>query len=161
MTPSARSRLSDVGAPLRNQGVGHEAIAALRSITKSLDRVKRVFVYYPRLQRVQEYVFTHVDNPISLRDVALVAACDRRWFCTYFRERVAMTFGQWTRLVRAQRACHILATCDCSIAETAALVGFRSVRTFERVFYSLLGMAPGAFKRAVSPVTSWSASPVK
>lgn len=94
----------------------------------------RAPAYYPRLTRVVQYVAARVGDPLSLAEIAKVACLERKYFSTYFRSKVGMTFTQWLRLVRVKRAMELMRTSDRSIGQVARNAGFRDVRTFERAF---------------------------
>ena len=109
------------------------------------------FAYYPRLQRVRAYVLTHLAEGISLQDGARVAGYEGTYFCAWFHKRAGLPFMKWVRLLKVRQACTMLSSRDCSIAEVAQAVGFRSVRTFERAFRSAMRLSPRAFKVMARP----------
>jgi two-component system, response regulator YesN len=110
-----------------------------------------IFSYYPRLQRVREYVQRNIESPISLRDAAEAANLERKYFSSFFHARVGVTFKHWLTVQRIQQAMVILSAHDESICQAAHLSGFRDVRTFERAFKRYAGVTPLAFKTSVRP----------
>ena len=58
-----------------------------------------VFDYYPRLNRLREYVEQSYSAPIPLKKAASIAALESSYFSTYFRAKVGITFTEWLRQV--------------------------------------------------------------
>jgi AraC family transcriptional regulator len=105
------------------------------------------FEYYPRLRRVKEHVERHLAEPLSLADVAGVAALSEKYFSTFFRARTGVRFAAWLRRLRIQRAMELLRCRDESITEIAWSTGFRDLRTFERNFKKQVSVSPSTYKR--------------
>ena len=110
-----------------------------------------VFDYYPRLNRLREYVEQSYSEPISLGKAAGIAALESSYFSSYFRAKVGITFTDWLRHVRVTKAMEPLKAKDFSITEVAYKVGFRELRTFERAFKRYALKTPREFKKSVLP----------
>jgi AraC-like DNA-binding protein len=110
-----------------------------------------IFTYYPRLERVRKYVERNIESPISLKEAADAANLERKYFSSFFRARVGVTFKQWLTVQQIEQAMVILSAHDESISQVAYRSGFRDVRTFERAFKRLAGVTPSVFKAAVRP----------
>jgi AraC-like DNA-binding protein len=110
-----------------------------------------VFNYYPRLNRLRDYVEQSYSEPIPLERAASVAALESSYFSSYFRAKVGITFTDWLRQVRVEKAMDLMKTRDFSITEVADEVGFGDLRTFERAFKKHTRMTPREFKKSVAP----------
>ena len=110
-----------------------------------------VFDYYPRLNRLREYVEQSYSEPISLGNAASIVALESSYFSTYFRAKVGITFTEWLRLVRIEKAIELMKARDFSITEVADAVGFVSLGAFERAFKKYRRMTPLQFKKSVRP----------
>ncbi len=110
-----------------------------------------VFDYYPRLNRLREYVEQSYSEPISLGNAASIAALERSYFSSYFHAKVGITFTEWLRQVRIEKAMALMKAGDFSIAEVAYEVGFGDLRTFERAFKKHTLTTPREFKKSVRP----------
>ena len=110
-----------------------------------------VFDYYPRLNRLREYVEQSYSEPISLGKAAGIAALESSYFSTYFHAKVGITFTEWLRQVRIEKAMELLKARDFSITHIAYEVGFGDLRTFERAFKKHTRMTPMEFKKTVAP----------
>jgi len=109
------------------------------------------FDYYPRLNKLREYVEQNYSEPISLKQAAEIAALETSYFSFYFRAKVGITFTKWLRQVRVEKAMDLMITRDFSITEVADEVGFGNLRAFERAFKKQTRMTPTEFKKSVRP----------
>ena len=110
-----------------------------------------VFDYYPRLNRLRQYVEQSYSEPISLKSAASIAALESTYFSSYFRAKVGITFTEWLRQVRIEKAMELMKASDSSITHIAYEVGFGDLRTFERAFKKHTRMTPREFKKSVAP----------
>ena len=109
-----------------------------------------VFDYYPRLNRLRQYVEQSYSEPISLETAAGIAALERSYFSSYFRAKVGITFTEWLRHVRIEKAMELMKAGDFSITHIAYEVGFGDLRTFERAFKQYTRRTPREFKKSVA-----------
>src|SRR2546427_12337984 len=109
------------------------------------------FSYYPRLQRLRDFVESDVSHHISLRDAARVAAYETTYFCAWFHKRVGIRFMEWLTLVRICKATELMRSRDYAIWEVAKAAGFQSVRAFERAFKRVTGLSPREYKMLARP----------
>ena len=131
--------------------VGDEGHAPSGTAAASQDRCAAAFAYYPRLQRVKQYLEASPGEPISLDTAARVACLERKYFSAFFRARVGIGFAQWQRTMRIEQAADILRSRDESVAWVAFSTGFHSLRTFERTFKRVVGLTPIAYKLSARP----------
>ncbi len=110
-----------------------------------------VFDYYPRLNRLREYVEQSYSEPISLGNAASIAALESSYFSAYFRAKVGITFTEWLRQVRTEKAMKLMKASDFSITHIAYEVGFADLRTFERAFKKHTRRTPREFRTSVAP----------
>ncbi len=135
-SPSSEQKLQTVDEPLS------AAVAGIK---------QAAFDYYPRLERVRSFVKSRLSEHISLRGAADVAAYEPTYFCSLFHRRVGIPFTRWLTITRVSRAAELLRSKDYPIWEVAHMVGFRSVRAFERAFKSVALSSPMRYKNAARP----------
>jgi len=109
-----------------------------------------VFDYYPRLNRLRQYVEQSYSEPIPLEKAASIAALEKSYFSSYFRAKVGITFTDWLRQVRVKKAMELMKASDFSITEVAYEAGFEDLRTFGRAFKKHTLMTPTEFKKSSS-----------
>ncbi len=110
-----------------------------------------VFDFYPRLNRLRGYVEQSYSEPIPLKKAAGIAALEKSYFSSYFRAKVGITFTDWLRQVRIEKAMELMKASDSSITHIAYEVGFGDLRTFERAFKKHTLMTPMEFKKSARP----------
>ena len=123
------------------------------------DFERRIFSYYPSLQRVREYVEQNLSEPISLREAASAAGLEEKYFSAFFHRKTGVCFRDWLAGRRVSRAIEIFTRRDDTITNVAASVGFQDLGTFERSFKRLTGLTPREFKRSVAPAAPVAVAP--
>lgn len=99
------------------------------------------------LRRVEEWTEAHLEQEITLRDMAAVAGLSEFHFHRMFRASRGIAPHRWVQMRRIRRAQSLLAA-GTSIAETAAATGFSSQSHLSRVFRAQIGMTPAQYRRA-------------
>ena len=112
---------------------------------------RRAFEYYTRLARVKRHLEEHISEPFPVERAAEVACLSRKYFSTFFHRKTGICFKEWTDLLRIRRAAELIREHDHSLTQVAFNVGFRDMRTFERVFKKHMQSTPRAYKRSARP----------
>jgi AraC family transcriptional regulator len=100
------------------------------------------------LRRVQEHIEEHLQDNLSLDELARAAHYSRGHFLRMFRAATGKTPHQYLTERRVERAKSMLQkTQDISLIDIAARCGFSSQSHMTRVFREQFGVTPGAFKR--------------
>jgi len=105
------------------------------------------FTYHRNLRQARQYVMDHLDGDLSLGAVARVAGVERKYFSMLFRRQAGVGFKTWTLLMRLNRAMALFRTTDATVTVVSELVGFQSLRTFERAFVRLVGLTPREYQQ--------------
>ena len=114
------------------------------SLSKNSPR--NVFDFHPRLTDVKNYVYQHYSENISLRDAANIACLEEKYFSSFFHQKTGICFSHWLAQLRVNKAKKVMLRNNINITETAFIVGFRDLRTFERAFKRYAGITPQSFK---------------
>ena len=107
----------------------------------------RIFSYYPRLEKVKNYVDNHFSDPLDLEQIAEIAGLEKSYFSTYFRQKTGVRFHDWLSGIRVNHALSLMSFRDLSITEVAMAVGFQELRTFERAVRKHTGVTPQTIKQ--------------
>jgi AraC-like DNA-binding protein len=99
-----------------------------------------------RLRRVQEYVDAHLDESISLADLAKVVGLSRMHFAAQFRAATGYRPHDYLLYQRIESAKAILSSTDMPLAEVALTVGFHAQAHFSTVFKRLTGETPARWR---------------
>ncbi len=99
-----------------------------------------------RLNRVLDYMAAHIEDDISIDDMAAVACVSPFHFIRMFSKRVGMPPGRYLSRMRLEHAKTLLTAGNASLSEIALRSGFSSQANFARAFGRATGMTPGTFR---------------
>ncbi|MGM9526703.1 MAG: helix-turn-helix transcriptional regulator [Peptococcaceae bacterium] len=104
------------------------------------------------VQRMQDYIAEHLEETITLAQLARVSYFSPWYSYRLFREYLAMTPAAYIRRLRLSRAALKLRDEACRITDVAFDLGFGSVDGFTRAFYREFGCNPGQYAQKPVPV---------
>ena len=93
-----------------------------------------------------DYARGHLDQPLSVPQLAHVAAMSERTFLRRFHERIGLSPKAWLNGERIGRAQELLETGVHSLEDVAAATGFASGESFRAAFRKVVGVAPGSYR---------------
>lgn len=95
-----------------------------------------------RLRHVIEYIQAHLEQDLSLNELAAIAQMSPHYFSQLFKQSTGVTPHQFVIRARVERARELLMTRKWSIAEVARMVGFVDQSHLHRHCKRLLGVTP-------------------
>ncbi|MBD2258208.1 AraC family transcriptional regulator [Pseudanabaena sp. FACHB-2040] len=104
---------------------------------------------YPQLRRIVDYIQAHLDQDLSLRDLAAVVQLSPHYFSQLFKQSTGVTPHQYVIQRRVERAKELLKQTQLTLADVARVVGFVDQSHFHRHFKRLVGITPRAFLKQV------------
>ncbi len=102
--------------------------------------------YERRVNRVMDHVRAYLGEPLTLADLARVAAFSPFHFHRVFRAVTGETLFGFVQRVRLERAAGMLLYSDASVLTVALEHGFGSAATFARAFRAHFGMSATAWR---------------
>ena len=99
-----------------------------------------------RVQTAVDYINTHYQRPISLREIADVCHLSPNAFCRWFRRQLGLTFVDYLNKVRLTYVCQLLLSTDQAIGHIAGQTGFDNISTLNRLFRQKLTLSPGQYR---------------
>ena len=96
--------------------------------------------------RVRDYCFSHIDQRITLDDLAGLCGLGQFAFLKQFKRGVGMTPHAWLLRLRLEQACGLLSRSALPIIDVAQAVGFYDQSHFNRAFRHAYGVAPSRFR---------------
>lgn len=109
-------------------------------------KIKR-FNKSERLNEVFKFVSKNYQSPIKLETVAKLCNFSSYYFARFFKEAVGMPFCKYLNEYRVKQAKVYLTETENPITEISYLVGFQSIKTFNRVFKTAIGVSPSEFRQ--------------
>ncbi|MFJ4658929.1 GlxA family transcriptional regulator [Nocardia sp. NPDC088792] len=98
------------------------------------------------LELVCAWIEDHLDDDLTLAEMAARAGMSERTFSRRFREQLGTTPLQWLLRARVRRAQHLLENTDHSVDRVAALAGFGSPTAFRDRFKRIAGVSPNRYR---------------
>ncbi len=99
-----------------------------------------------RMQKINQYVYDHFKEEITLEKIASVSNMTITSFCRYFRSRTLKTFTRFLNEVRIAYACKLLNDDKYSVMDVCFQCGFNSLSYFNRQFKLIMKMSPRHYK---------------
>lgn len=99
-----------------------------------------------RYKEVVDYIESHYQSPISLKELSEVISCNEQYFCRFFKKISGITPIQYLIHYRIEQASIMLKEGDRSISEIALDCGFENISYFIKKFKEIMGMTPKEFK---------------
>ena len=115
---------------------------------RSLQDLKKVLVYYQRLERAWNLIeSSYADPSISLEKAADISGISKNHLNVLLHRVTTFTFHQLLTRYRVLKAILILSHQNHSVLRVAMDSGFGTVNSFERDFRLLTGLTPTELKR--------------
>jgi transcriptional regulator GlxA family with amidase domain len=104
-----------------------------------------------RLGPVLDWARLHLDEPLTIDDLAAVAAMSQRTFLRHFRAVTATTPLQWLVHERVARARELLETTDDTIDRIAERCGFGTAASLRTHFVRINKIGPSPYRQTFRP----------
>ena len=99
------------------------------------------------------WALEHLDEPLTLSDLARHARMSRRTFARRFGDEVGLSPGRWLIQQRVARARHLLESTDLPVDHIAARVGFATGASLRQHLHAAIGVSPQAYRRTFQAAT--------
>ncbi|MBU1334945.1 MAG: AraC family transcriptional regulator [Alphaproteobacteria bacterium] len=101
-----------------------------------------------RIDRVLNHIHAHFAEPITISELADIAALSPSGLHRTFQRHTRQTVSQYLIRLRIGRACALLSSGPMPIGTIAGEVGYDSLANFNRQFKALKGTTPRAYRAA-------------
>lgn len=95
-----------------------------------------------RIHTVLDYISTHIDQSVSVKDLAAVVGMSEKYFISFFKDAVGITPASFMLQLRMKKAREFLYEDKYSIKEIADSLGYEDQYTFSKAFKKIYGVAP-------------------
>ncbi len=99
-----------------------------------------------RLQKIQDYALSHLEQPLNVEVLSRVAGCSVATTQRLFRQFSDTSASRWVTAQRVEAAKRLLRSTTRPIHSIAAEVGFADPFHFSRLFKRFAGCAPQVFR---------------
>jgi AraC-like DNA-binding protein/ligand-binding sensor protein len=94
----------------------------------------------------KEFVRSHVEEPVTLAQVAQHVHVSPFYFCKLFKKATGMTLTEYVARIRVEKAKTLLVDPSLRISEVVFAAGFGSIPRFNSVFKRYVGMPPTEYR---------------
>lgn len=106
--------------------------------------------------QIKEYVDSNYTNEIRLDELSKIFHVNKFYLSRKFKELYGFTINQYILDKRVSKAKELLRFSDYTITEIASICGFNDISYFTRMFKSIEGITPSAFKKEWDNAFSYS-----
>lgn len=99
-----------------------------------------------KVAQIQAYIKDHLDQNISLKELADTFYMNPSYLSRLFREKTGLTYSEYLAEVRIAQAKDLLSSTSESIVAVAHAVGYQEANSFSRFFKKETGMSPQKFR---------------
>ena len=101
----------------------------------------------PLMQKLREYLDTHLDNTPSVPEIAEEMGCSPSYLAREFKKQTGLTMQQYLRSRRIELAMLALRSSEDSVQNICHSLGFGSQSYFTAEFRKAVGMTPAEYRR--------------
>lgn len=105
--------------------------------------------YSPVVRNVIRYSSTHLDDDLSLSDLAERFSINRTYLSTLFRQETGIALTEYINRLRISYAADLLASQQITVTDAAAMSGFSDASYFTKVFRRIMQQTPTQFMKNV------------
>nr|WP_246363949.1 AraC family transcriptional regulator [Halobacillus locisalis] len=102
--------------------------------------------YSPIIERARRYIFQHLSDELSLKDIAKEINVHKGYLSSVFKKEVGEPVSQYINRLRIKEAKELLSITDYSLLDISSMLGYNSQSYFTRVFKQMEGIGPKEFR---------------
>jgi len=134
-------------------GTGHRSNVLLDKDNNDLTKRPPLQKNHPNIEQAKKYMEENFSKCFSLDDLAEEACLSKFHFCRAFKKHERMTYSEYLNLVRITKAKNLLKNDLISISEICYLTGYNDLTYFGKVFKTLEGVSPSAYRKNLPSCT--------
>ena len=101
---------------------------------------------YNVLGMILNYCITNSDKSLSLGILENELHISKYYISHIMSSKLHISFNDYINSLRVSNACKYLLRTDKSVTEISEIVGFNTLRTFNRAFFKQMGITPSAYR---------------
>lgn len=119
----------------------------VREFTRRVAAIREARRYPKPIQSALDDIYLHLQEPISVDELAARVGLSRSYFSVLFKKEVGLPVSDYIRNKRIEAAENMLKYSNFSLLEIGSYLAFNSQSHFVSVFKRVTGMTPGAYRR--------------
>ena len=105
-------------------------------------------ISYDLISMLVDYCLNNFKNQVSLDEISEELNYSKSHISHIFNSEMKISLPNFINLLRISEACRMFRHTNMTITEVAYSVGFGSLRTFNRIFISLMNVTPTDYKKS-------------
>ncbi len=106
------------------------------------------------LDRILDYCEEHYNEKITLDEISAHMFLSKYYISHLFSDQLGVSLTNYINSLRIEETVKLLTTTEMPITDICFLVGFSSIRTFNRVFCDRIGTSPKEYRKNQNKVQS-------
>jgi AraC-like DNA-binding protein len=102
--------------------------------------------YSPKIQKLRDYISTHLHEDIRLSDLSAASGLCSRSLSQKFRKELGLSVANYIHRQKLREASHLLLHSDYDIAGIADFLNYSSQSYFTKVFGDMYGLTPKEYR---------------
>jgi YesN/AraC family two-component response regulator len=102
------------------------------------------------IQKAMSFIDEHLDEQLTLKDVANFVHLNPSYFSVLFKEQANMTFSEYVTRSRLQKAKNLLIVSNLSVADISEEVGYSTSKYFIKLFKEYEGQTPSQYRKTAT-----------
>lgn len=103
--------------------------------------------YSTPIRNVINYIQLHLENPLSLDELATQIERNPKYLSSTFKREVGIGVNEYINSARIQQSLTLLRNTDYVVSHVAMLVGFNDANYFTKVFSKEMGCTPSQYRK--------------
>lgn len=120
-------------------------IVSINHVFDLLGNLKRNY-YRPEIVKILEYMHGHLEDKITLAELANHVNLNESYLCRMFKKEVGQSITDYLNLLRIEKAKELLQSTDLLVKEVGAKVGIHNPYYFNRLFKKLTDDTPMSYR---------------
>jgi len=100
-----------------------------------------------RMRDINQYIYEHFTEKITVKDIAAIANMTETSFCRYFKTRTLKNFTRFLTEIRISYACQLLSNTNHSVTNVCFKSGFNELPYFTRQFRKVMNISPQGYQK--------------
>ena len=125
----------------------HKISTTQHSITLTQNFASTTDNINPAIEKIIDFSFKRYLTPITLKQVADVAAMSIPTFCRFFKKNIKKTYFDFIQDLRISHACKLLTNSNKSVMEICYESGYNSWAHFSKQFKHVKAMTPSKYRK--------------
>lgn len=126
--------------------INNEALASIKEVLERNEESNKFKVPETAIERAISYMRNHIDKGVMMTEVAEYMNMNPSYFSRYFKEDMGISFIDFVKNLKIERAKELLDTSNMKIYEISSSLSYNSVQYFSTMFKNATGLTPQEYK---------------